>query len=213
MPKSGAGSSRTNTHKVRGLRSRQVNQRDPRQRFLIVCQGTKTEPLYFNRCLNDNRIAGRALGIHADPPALVRKAIEMRKSHEYDAVWCVFDRDETTALNFNQAVAFSVRNHINVAYSIEAFELWFVLHFQYLNAGVTRADYARQLTANLGVPYSKSDPAMYDRLIDRQGDAIRNAVRLLQCYPPHSTLSPAENNPSTTVHLLVQELMRYAALR
>ena len=32
----------------RGYRTRQVNTRVPLQRFLIVCEGKKTEPAYFD---------------------------------------------------------------------------------------------------------------------------------------------------------------------
>jgi hypothetical protein len=44
---------------------------------------------------------------------------------------------------------------------------------------------------------------MYDELLPRQQTAIANAARLLSTYNPPD---PAQNNPSTTVHLLVQEL-------
>ena len=55
--------------------------------------------------------------------------------------------------------------------------------------------------------YKKNDPFIYQELLERQGDAIRNARRLLAEYNPPN---PAQDNPSTTVHLLVEALNRYA---
>jgi len=49
---------------------------------------------------------------------------------------------------------------------------------------------------------------MYDRLLTRQPDAIRNAQTLLDSYGPAH--NPEKDNPCTTVHLLVQELNQYA---
>jgi hypothetical protein len=49
---------------------------------------------------------------------------------------------------------------------------------------------------------------MYDLLKERQTDATRNALRLLDSYGPNH--NPERDNPCTTVHQLVQELNRYA---
>ncbi len=48
---------------------------------------------------------------------------------------------------------------------------------------------------------------MYAELEGRIADAVRNAERLLAQYEPPN---PANDNPSTTVHLLVDQLLRYA---
>ena len=52
----------------------------------------------------------------------------------------------------------------------------------------------------LGRKYQKNDRDIYRELVNRQPDAIRNARQLLAEYDPQK---PAEDNPSTTVHLLV----------
>jgi hypothetical protein len=44
---------------------------------------------------------------------------------------------------------------------------------------------------------------MYDKLRERQSIAIRNAEKLLANY---DRPNPEQDNPSTTVHLLVQAL-------
>jgi hypothetical protein len=63
------------------------------------------------------------------------------------------------------------------------------------------------LTARLGFPYQKNDPAMYDHLLHLQETAIKNAANLLNSYGNHN---PAADNPSTTVHVLVKELNKYS---
>lgn len=95
---------------------------------------------------------------------------------------------------------------MQIAYSNEAFELWYVLHFEFLNTGIPRKDYCKKLKALLGHKYQKNSDTIYDELFDKQSTAIKNAVKLLQQYDPQN---PVEDNPSTTVHLLVQELNRF----
>jgi len=47
---------------------------------------------------------------------------------------------------------------------------------------------------------------IYEKLLPYQEVAIRNAKRLLDSY---SNIDPFNNSPSTTVHLLVEELNKY----
>ena len=137
---------------------------------------------------------------------MVEEAIDLMREKDYDQVWCVFDRDEFPPQNFNAALDLAKQMNIKVAYSIEAFELWYVLHFNYHQAATRRDRYAMMLKKLLDVPYEKNLPDMYERLEGRQETAIRNAERLLATYQPHR---PAHDNPCTTVHLLVQELNRF----
>jgi len=59
----------------------------------------------------------------------------------------------------------------------------------------------------LGHPYQKNSEIIFEELLARQADAIRNAKRLLAQYSPPN---PAADNPSTTVHKLVEQLNRFA---
>jgi len=62
------------------------------------------------------------------------------------------------------------------------------------------------LTKLLGHEYKKNSQTIYEELKDKQQDAIKYAKRLLQEYEPSN---PETDNPSTTVHLLVEELNRF----
>ena len=93
-----------------------------------------------------------------------------------------------------------------MAYSNEAFELWYILHFEFVNTVIPRKDYEKKLTKLLGYQYHKNSDSIYDDLIDKKNNAIKNAANLLKLYNPQN---PARDNPSTTVHLLVQELNKF----
>lgn len=204
----------------RGIRPRTRPTREIRQRFLIVCEGEKTEPNYF---LEYRQLASViAMDIHgasADPLSVVEYAsreverVRLReglstKAKPYDHIWCVFDRDNWPTQLFNEALSQAHLRGFKVAYSNQAFELWYVLHFQYLNTSIPRADYIRQLSDLLSTPYKKNSPTMFTALRPRQQIAIKNAERLLSQY---TTVAPAHDDPSTTVHLLISELNRFVS--
>ncbi len=69
-----------------------------------------------------------------------------------------------------------------------------------------REDYKKKLSKLLGHEYKKNSENIYEELESKQPDAIKNARRLLdQYYSP----KPESDNPSTTVHLLVEQLNRF----
>lgn len=193
----------------RGYSPRKVDTREVKQRFLIVCEGSKTEPNYFRSFrVPKNVVEVDVHGLGEDPSRLVRSATDLKNKDgdDYDQIWCVFDRDSFPLENFNNAISSARSQGFSVAYSNEAFELWYILHFEYLTTGIPRKDYIRKLSRLLGKKYEKNSETIYDDLLDKQPTAIRNAKKLLTEYHPHV---PAKDNPSTTVHLLVQELNRF----
>jgi hypothetical protein len=201
---SAAAMTRNRKPSGRGYRARPVETREPLQRFLIVCEGAKTEPLYF-QTFHAPAVVLDIYDMGFDPLKIVQEALAQRTEADYDQVWVVFDRDEVPADRFNQALNLAKRNHIRVAYSNQAFELWFLLHFQYCDVALTRQDYVTKLSKLLARPYGKKDLALYQELESRQNQAIQHAQRLQAQYNP---ANPAVDDPCTTVHLLVQELRK-----
>jgi hypothetical protein len=188
-----------------GYRPRMTNTRDVRQRFLIICEGEKTEPNYF-RAFRVSKVVVDVKGFGENPSNIVERAEQENKRDPYDQVWCVFDRDSFPPDDFRGAIINAAKKKFKVAYSNEAFELWYVLHFEFLNTGIPRDDYKKKLTKLLKQKYEKNSEEMYGMLQDKQKVAIANAERLLTYYDRHD---PANDNPSTTVHLLVQQLNRF----
>lgn len=190
---------------LRGYSARKVETRELIERFLIVCEGEKTEPNYFNAFRVPKDVIN-VRGLRFNPSKLVEKAQELRKQEDYDQVWCVFDRDAWTKEDFNYAITKAKQEGIDIAYSNEAFELWYVLHFEFLNTGIPRSDYCKKLNKLLGYKYQKNSQKIYEELEYRQQTAIKNAENLLKQYHQHN---PESDNPSTTVHLLVCQLNRF----
>jgi len=189
-----------------GYRKRKVNTRDVRQRFLIVCEGTKTEPKYFKK-FRVSSLVLEVKGVGCNTVDVVNEALKSSTDTHYDQIWCVFDRDTFPVDRFNMALELARNNNIQVAYSNQAFELWYLLHFQYLNTAIGSEDYFDRLGKHLGYEYQKNNETIFDEIIHLQDNAIRNAERLYAEYNPPN---PAQDNPSTTVHLLIKELNRYS---
>ena len=158
--------------------NRPVEIREQRKWFLIVCEGEKTEPNYFKSFpVNKEVIDLEIYGEGQNTKTLVDRAIELKDEGKYNAdnndeVWCVFDRDSFPAKNFNVAMTNAQHNGINLAYSNQAFELWYLLHFHYYDTAIFRKDYKKMLTKLLGHKYEKNSTKIYEELKDKQEAAI-----------------------------------------
>jgi hypothetical protein len=135
--------------KVRNSLRRGRPTREPKRRFLIVCEGEVTEKRYFEHARRLLRsLIELEISAGGDPKALVERAAEIkRKSDEmasrqkddnlrYDRVWCVCDVDEHPRLRDARQQARD--NGINMAVSNPCFELWALLHFQDQNSHIER---------------------------------------------------------------------------
>jgi len=199
-------------HRLSDL-SRRQGVREIKQSFLIVCEGEKTEPDYF-KAFRMTAATVKAVGQAMNTMTLVSKAISIRDADQkrkkiYDQCLVVFDKDDFPAKDFNQAIQFAEKNGFRVAYSNQAFEYWFLLHYNLYTGAIHRSQYKDMLTKLTGMPYSKSDgygAVMYNLLLSRQQQAIDNAETVLAEI---SHGNPAEEESSTTVQRLVVELNKY----
>jgi hypothetical protein len=85
------------------------------------------------------------------------------------------------------------------------FEIWYLLHYNYIDAGFSRTQYQAKLTELMKVAYQKNAPDMYKRLQKRQYIALQNAQKLYNRKIQTGT-PPAQQNPVTTVFKLVERL-------
>ena len=199
-------------HRLSDL-SRRQGVREIKQSFLIVCEGEKTEPDYF-KAFRMTAATVKTVGQAMNTMTLVSKAISIRdddrkRKKVYDQCWVVFDKDDFPAKDFNQAIQFAEKNGFRTAYSNQAFEYWFLLHYNLYNGAIHRSQYKDMLTKLTGMPYSKNDgygAVMYNLLLSRQQQAINNAEFVLAEI---SHGNPAEEESSTTVHNLVKELNKF----
>jgi len=133
-------------------RNRKEEVRSVRLYYLIVCEGEKTEPLYFEAFKNDlpkGTLDNATIDIEGEGKntlSLIESAIKIRQKKErargrvYDKTWAVFDRDSFSPQHFNNAI-FKARDanpQILCAWSNEAFELWYLLHFEFYQDAASR---------------------------------------------------------------------------
>ena len=210
MPSRSQNRKQFETQAARASSWRGIDRLEVRERFLIVCEGAKTEPLYFEGF----RVPGRVLeikGIGQNTLSLVAKAVQLRQTagaDNYDQCWCVFDRDSFPAEDFNSAIAKAEASGFQVAYTNEAFELWYLLHFDDHRSALSRVQYGPMLSDRLGHAYKKNSESLYRELEAYQIQAIERAEHLLLEYAAEH--NPQADNPCTTVHLLVRELRKSA---
>lgn len=200
--------------------TRRMNIRPERDTFLILTNGKNTEPSYFSKFrLSNITLKWRPL----DPLRLVKHAVAMDALNKFDHVWVVFDKDEFTDENFNEAINMARKSGIKVAYSNQAFEYWLLLHFEALNGErMDRRHYGVKINNllskyNLEYPFDSSkliSNNFFDVLISSEPVTGRKRVDLAieragKIYDRLDHHSPAKEESSTTVHLLVQELLVY----
>ncbi|MBE9600714.1 RloB family protein [Pedobacter sp. MC2016-24] len=212
---------------ARAEQRRAQNTRSKRKYYLIVCEGAKTEPNYFEGLKQDlpkgvlTAFQIDVEGTGRNTMSLIDEAIrlkgvyEMQTNRPIDKLWTVFDRDSFSANDFNNAVmrCKNATPEIGCAWSNEAFELWYLLHFHYYNNVMSRREYQRLIEENLkpvvgdGYRYQKNSTEMYTLLKEHGSieNAIRNANRLASNYQGREDY--ANHNPGTMVHKLVEELL------
>ena len=200
--------------------ARRTDNQEVLQRFLIVCEGEKTEPNYFNG-FRVPQLAVDAVGTGYNTLSLVDEAIRLKSEKEaearqrgispYDQIWCVFDRDSFPPDSFNSAIRKAEAAGFQVAYTNEAFELWYLLHFDDHRAALQRGQYAVMLKNRLGHEYRKNSQAMYAELLKQQVEAIHRAESLRAEYGTGH--NPQQDDPCTTVHLLVKALRENSSPR
>ncbi|RRD95354.1 RloB domain-containing protein [Clostridiales bacterium COT073_COT-073] len=210
-------------------KKRQYGYRQPKANsYLIVTEGSKTEPLYLQGIVNliQAKMGGNVeivelpvidiSGIGRATRKLVEKTDEIVSKAKiiYQNIWVVFDKDDFG--DFDEAIEMAEERGYKVAWTNQAFEYWLYLHFKYSARALHRKEWFSRLSKifkekNLGSRvYKKNYPNIYELVNTDDGvnRAIRNAKRRMEKYKKAS-MPPSSFNPGTTMHLLVEELQKY----
>ena len=200
--------------------NRKENTRKEKKIIYIFTEGEKTEPVYFQskRQEIDEEIRRKGIKVEIygsghNTLSLVEFAIKYVNDNNIDLdsddCWVVFDKDDLDD-KFDDAISKAKLNNLEVAYSNEAFELWFLLHFNFMDSELGRNDYIDKLNEILK-KLPKEKACVYSKTLDiyplireKEAFAIKCAERLLSIHNDKSSFS--SKNPSTTVHLLVKSL-------
>lgn len=208
-------------------KKRQKKKRLPNKRILILCEGEKTEPNYFNGLKRDksksNRLSALRIEIYDSKKNTGKELVEeakslkkeaMKEKNPYDDIWVVIDMDGYTKhpQAFDQARA----NRINISFSSISFEFWFLLHHTYTTKSFEKADdlikYLKRKQYMVG--YEKYDDN-YSKLKDRTEYAISNAEKVRKFWKVDDKRIEDirgqkiyELNPYTDVDILVDKLLK-----
>lgn len=209
---------------ARENQKRKVGGTPQREYYLIVCEGEKTEPNYF-KSLKEKLPIGVVdylviEGEGKNTLTLVEETIKIRERKEkgmngrkFDHTWAVFDRDSFPETNFDNAInkGEQQRRKVNCAWSNEAFELWYLLHLEFVNVPMTREDYKPRieqwLTERTGLPfkYAKNRADMYD-ILQKYGNEERAIEWAKSLDSQYGDLRYATHNPNTKLYVLVSQL-------
>ena len=194
---------------------RRVARRDPYDKILIVCEGEKTEPNYFNGVRDYYGLNSANVEIcgdsGSDPLSIFRYAKQRYREERdagdtFDRVFCVFDKDSHP--QYDEALQIITAQTPYDTYfaitSVPCFEYWLLLHFIYTTkpySPLPGNSVGNQVLADLQkyLPdYQKGQKAVFAELIDQLVFATQNAQRALREAERSDT-----DNPSTRVHELV----------
>jgi hypothetical protein len=202
---------------------------NPGDTFLVVTEGTVTEPVYFDLLLGDLQLTAVHVlvvpGDHSHPRHVIETARreaddQSRKAKKgllganepatFDHVWAVVDTDVATRENvWNEIWQLAKARKVRLARSTPCFEYWLLLHFGFtmpsdLNDGEAAKSALKKAQGN---DYSTNEAITrkaFGSLISKWPDAVGHAHSVRRHHEQAATPSPA--TPSTDVDFLVRAL-------
>lgn len=186
--------------------------REPKWRFTLYCEGSRTEPAYF-RAL-ERHCGSALLKVESIPGAgvaysVAEAAVKARRARpsgdsfaKHDQVWAVFDRDDHP--RFEDAIRLCETGKVGVAYSVPCFEVWLILHYQDYHRPDGRQEVQR-FYGSLDQKYDGNGAKTPDCavLMTRIDEAEGRAEKQLAARVSEGTPFGA---PSTTVFRLTQAI-------
>ncbi|WP_052435247.1 RloB family protein [Sulfurospirillum cavolei] len=207
--------------------------------IIIACEDEASAPTYFKMLVKQLRDVKKitpdsfviAEHTNTHPTGILEDLVNHKckfsgKTYkDFRHKWIIIDRDKErvnggghSVEDFNNALAQAKRLKVNVAYSNDAFELWYLLHFNYLDSAIARDDLLtkviEKLQAQNASKFARLDKDtikqvdvtehIFEELQALQEIAIKNAERLIGFHGEGH--NPESDNPSTTVHKLVKLL-------
>jgi len=211
-------------HKARTLKNiRRSNKprRSPYDRVLIVCEGKKTEPYYFNALVDDLKLNTANIEVDGDSNSSPRSVVSYAKQrykedvrfngrHDcYDRVYCIFDQDEHSTYQeaINSIQTASPNNVFYSIISIPCFEFWILLHFSGTTKPFVRSgnrspceNTEHELKIHFH-DYQKGDRTIYEQIKGKTDTAMMRAKQVND-----AARASGFDNPSTSVPELIEYL-------
>jgi hypothetical protein len=213
-----------------GRKERRIKHIEPLEYYLIVCEGQKTEPQYFEAIKNlinaqyNHRIEVKQVVIDIRGEATNTLFLLERAKQYIDElkgqvtrVWLVYDKDDFPPDRFDTTQYEAERLSddeimFSVAWSNQCIEYWFLLHFENLQSNIKREEYLRKLDKhfkNNGLGRYQKNRSDLFKILREYGD-LKLAIRWAkQRMADHDGKTPSQSVPATRVHELIEELLRY----
>lgn len=185
-----------------------------RDKVLIMCGG-ETEEIYFkhykNRHKKDlNNISIKVLAHKkSNPMAVVQAALALKS--DFNEIWTVFDKDDFK--DFNEAILFALENGINCAFSNEAIEYWFLLHFENKMGAISRSNLNKELERKLGFEYNKGAEIIQRTCAKIDNKLLAAEERAQIGHERHivnSGTNPSDWCSCTTIYALTKRLREWS---
>ena len=190
---------------------------------LIVTEGTDTEPAYFGAIkdiINKRYPEKIHLDVFGEGDNTISlfgraKLLSKNNSNIYKHVWIVYDTDDFPAEHIDGVLQLCVENSteettFHAVWSNQCIELWFLLHFSFMQSDIHRREYWPKLTEHLkqidADEYAKNRKDMYQVLYPYMDYAIGNAKRLNAL---NEGKLPSKAAPGTKVYELIDILKPY----
>lgn len=190
---------------------------------LIVTEGTDTEPAYFGvmrDIINQQyreKIQMEVFGEGDNTLNLFKKAKEkaMENANIYRHVWVVYDTDDFPAEHTDRVVRLcressTEETEYHAIWSNQCVELWYLLHFSFMQSDLHRSEYWLKLSdwlTGIGAgKYEKNRTDMYRVLRPFMDYALANAKRLAVI---NRGKMPSQAAPGTQVYKVVEKLKPY----
>lgn len=190
--------------------------------YLIICEGKQTEPNYFNGLKQEiNRKYGKKVEVlipNIDIKGTGRNTTDLVKYTQkyvnysnkvYGQVWVVFDKDDYSDEQFNQAIK---NCDYNVAWSNPNFELWLLSHLKQVSKAISKDEILHELDkefqkSGLGT-YKKNDDKIFEKVTKdgKLDTAIKNCEYMEKL---NKSGQASERNPMTRVYKIVNGLKEY----
>ena len=198
--------------------------KEPRKSILIVCEGEKTEPIYFNALKERLRLIMvdvDIVGEGAAPITVVDHVIELREERKriarrsltktaYEVMYCVIDVEVPVPHeSLARAIDKAKRNKLEVILSNPCFEYWYILHFRKTSAPFNRSQDAKAALRREHPAYNESDTTIFNVVYPKTSDAIKYSKEVLKEQHNNSE-DLSDCNPSTHVHKIVEYLQNTA---
>ena len=195
-------------------RQRKTNVRKTNKRILILCEGLKTEPNYFNGLIDDCNFPGELVEvkvINVKINTLKELVAEAKRLKEYksDEIWIVADKDGYT--KHPEAFNKAKDNNLKIAFSSISFEFWILIHFVYTTRCFEKADDIITELKRSHFNYKKNQCDIYEVLKDKKELAIDRAGKI-RVYQKEANIGLPiyKINPYTNVDELVVSIEKYS---